>query len=61
MKLHRAVAWSLLSTAAWLAAWLVACGSSKSSGEARADAAPVADGLSDAMEATTGIGVITFS
>jgi hypothetical protein len=60
MKLHRTVAWPLLWTAALLAAWLVACGSSKSGAESHTDAGSVADGQADAEEAT-GIGVITFS
>jgi hypothetical protein len=61
MNLRRAVAWSLLSTAAWLSPWLAACGSSKSGGELHADAAATADGQTDAQEGATGIGVITFS
>ncbi len=63
MKPHRTVgtaASALLSTAALLAGWLVACGSSKSGGEAHTDAGP-ADGQADALEGATGIGVLIFS
>jgi hypothetical protein len=59
MTLRRAVALSLLFGAA-AATWLVACGSSKSGGSTHASGDAAQDG-SDASDASSGVGVITFS
>jgi hypothetical protein len=62
VTLRRTLALFGLLACAWLAAWLVACGSSSSGGERRADAgADAAAGDAGADAQSTGVGVITFS
>ncbi len=64
MSLRRILAASVSLGAACLASCLLAllaCGSSKSTGEPRADAGPFADAQADAPDKSTGVGVITFS
>ena len=64
MTLVRSLALAVLVCCATLAALLVACGSSKSSGGPSGDAATDAigpDGGGDSGSGTTGVGVVTFS
>jgi len=64
MTVARSLALALLAACTALAVLLVACGSSKSSGQPGTDAASDAaavDGGGDSGSGTTGVGVVTFS